>query len=81
VHEEAGPRDGRAFGGLVLLRALQPVEEVEQQRRYGEAAAADEGEEEVEDNEELGHRAMGRSCFAVATSIRAALRERELQGG
>jgi hypothetical protein len=38
-----------------------------------EAAAADEGdEEEVEDDGELGPRAMGRSCFAAATSIRAA---------
>jgi hypothetical protein len=37
------------------------------------AAAADEGEEEeVEDDGELGPSAMGRSCFAAATSIRAA---------
>jgi hypothetical protein len=36
VQEEAGPRDGRALGGLlVLLRALRPVEGVGQQRRDG----------------------------------------------
>jgi hypothetical protein len=87
VQEEAGLRDGRALGDLVLLRALRPVEGVGQQRRDGEAAAVDEGEE-VEDEEELGPRAMGRSCFAAATSIRAAAErescrevERRLGGG
>ena len=87
MQEEAGLRDGRALGDLVLLRALRPVEGVGQQRRDGEAAAVDEGEE-VEDEEELGPRAMGRSCFAAATSIRAAAErescrevERRLGGG